>query len=322
MATLAVSWPPRQTFLFSGSKLDELQFLSLDMLLHDCSAFFNVCMELTDAAQYLETSDPPSRLLNRDDLAFIGRSMELLSKVLSALDINRGGFALDCEVTILKVRVLKDWPGGDSENIQADHLARDYRRIRDGLLQEIQKHKFVYLPGSADEYFNQERLFGAAVYDRFPSARFEIREAGNAFAFEMWTASVFHLMRAGEIGLRALAKDRRISHLPKKKDAPVEMGCWDDIIKELEEQAGRIANWPNALGDVKVQAQEFYNGATMELRGFKDRFRNHVMHTRAEYRRADAESAMDHVKRFMNLLGTRISETRQTPLIWTKAQLR
>jgi hypothetical protein len=138
----------------------------------------------------------------------------------------------------------------------------------------------------------------------------------------MHTAAVFHFMRAAEIGLRSLAKDRRISHLPKKRNAPVAMGTWEDILRELDEQIGKISNWPNTMAEVKVQAQEFYNGSITEYRGFKDMWRNHVMHTRREYLRVDALSALDHVKRMMQRLSSRISETTYTPLIWTKAQLR
>jgi len=48
-------------------------------------------------------------------------------------------------------------------------------------------------------------LFDPAVAMRFPQAIDDINEAGTCFAMERYTASVFHLMRVLEVGVRELA---------------------------------------------------------------------------------------------------------------------
>ena len=66
----------------------------------------------------------------------------------------------------------------------------------------------------------------------------------------------------------------------------------------------------------REEQYEFYHGAMIELKRFKNKFRNSVMHTRDRYNRDDAQSAFAHVKVFMELLATRISETTSMPKIW------
>jgi hypothetical protein len=292
------------------------------MIVHDCADFYRVCADLADTVEWLSKLEPPNRLLGKKDAEFVTLAIARAAKLLEVLGIKDGAFHYDFNEVFDHVKSLSGGPWAGIFDVRADELARDHMRIREGIFRELMKHKFLYLPAPGDTYFDQERLFGDAVHEKFPSARYEIREAGNAIAFEMHTAAVFHFMRAAEIGLRSLAKDRRISHLPKKRNAPVAMGTWEDILRELDEQIGKISNWPNTMAEVKVQAQEFYNGSITEYRGFKDMWRNHVMHTRREYLRVDALSALDHVKRMMQRLSSRISETTYTPLIWTKAQLR
>jgi hypothetical protein len=59
----------------------------------------------------------------------------------------------------------------------------------------------------------------------------------------------------------------------------------------------------------------------MELRAFKNKFRNGVMHTRDQYDRDEAMSAFNHVRQFMQILAGKVSEQTRTPLIWGEAQL-
>ena len=68
--------------------------------------------------------------------------------------------------------------------------------------------------------------------------------------------------------MRALCNDRGIAAV---KGVPVHMMEWHDIIKALEDENSKIAQWPKALGQIKVQAQEFYNGATAQFTGSQRR---------------------------------------------------
>jgi hypothetical protein len=118
-------------------------------------------------------------------------------------------------------------------------------------------------------------------------------------------------MRAAEYGLRALAWDRRVK-IPKNK--PIELASWEDIIKKLEEAEAAIQDYPRTLAR---EAQfVFYHGAMMEFKRFKNKFRNRIMHTREDYDTHQAQSAFTHVREFMIILSSRISEAKRAPIIW------
>ena len=71
-----------------------------------------------------------------------------------------------------------------------------------------------------------------------------------------------------------------------------------------------------------LEAQlQFYSKAILELRMFKDHFRNAVSHTRAYYDEHQARSAIIHVSAFMIGISEQISSTSRTPPMWTKRQL-
>jgi hypothetical protein len=197
------------------------------------------------------------------------------------------------------------------EDVDTSTLFADLRNAHDMLMTDMWKRKFIQIDADYSDYVNNETLFGDAVHKAFPSARPDIREAGNCIATDCGTAAIFHLMRVAEYGLRALAHDRRIV-IPKKR--PIELATWDSIIKELETAEQAIQQYPQTLA--REKQFEFYHGANMEVKRFKNVFRNRVMHTREDYDQKQALSAHKHVGDFMTILASKISETRRTPMIW------
>jgi len=178
------------------------------------------------------------------------------------------------------------------------------------LLRETWERKFLYINEDCSLFVDNPNLLGAEVVEAFPSAKDDIREAGNCLAAECTTSAVFHLMRVAEYGLRALAKDRRI----KVPRGALELATWEDIIQRLETAEQKIQGYPKTLAR---EAQfEFYHGAMMEFKRFKNKFRNRLMHARDSYDRHQARSALDHVGDFMKILASRISESKRTPLTW------
>ena len=97
----------------------------------------------------------------------------------------------------------------------------------------------------------------ASTIASFKSATPEIEDAVDCFALDKPTASVFHLMRIAEHGLRALARERKVK-LPKGK--PIEWGTWQDLIREVKASADNIGKTKRA-GPGKDEALAFYNGA-------------------------------------------------------------
>ncbi len=151
----------------------------------------------------------------------------------------------------------------------------------------------------------------------FPSANYDIRQAGNCYAVQANTGAIFHLMRVAEHGLRALARDRRV-RVPR---GTVEFATWEEILKEIQKAVEAIDQYPRR--DARDAQYEFYHGAMMEFRSFKNVWRNTRMHTRGpsneDDERREAERVMQRVGDFMKILAAAISENKRTPIIWKRA---
>ena len=188
-------------------------------------------------------------------------------------------------------------------------IAANLRELRIEIEKELSTRKFILVQPDRTEYACNERLFGDTVYERFTHARSDIKEAGNCLAIEDGTGAVFHLMRVAEHGLRALAHDRDI-----KVKIPIELADWGAVIKQLETAENAIEQYPKTLG--REAQYNFYHDAMMNLRAFKNIFRNPVMHTRSEFDRHEAMSVMQHVKAFMQTLSTRLGDGIRTAEKW------
>ena len=203
---------------------------------------------------------------------------------------------------------LKHFP----EKADWSSLYSDYRNISDVMMSEFWNRKFVQVPADYQTYVNSPALFGDVVNTAFPSAREDMKQAGNCLAVECGTAAVFHLMRAVEWGLRSLCGSLGILRILKKKTGkpkyiPVAWAEWDKMLEAVHDRVDKKM-LSMAAGKRKQDAQEFYYPLLRDLRGFKEAFRNHVMHTRREYTPEDAKAVLDHVQRFMTLLATKVKQ--------------
>jgi hypothetical protein len=181
--------------------------------------------------------------------------------------------------------------------------------IKDSVVQELVKRKFVYVHTSQIGNFENERLFGSDVEKAFPSIRIDLMEAGNCAAFDLHTAAVFHLMRVVERGLRALAKSLGIDKINEKE---LEYVGLNPLIVEVEKTIETVVK-PIALSKNSEQKDDdlrYYRGLLVELRHFKDVDRDPVSHTRKTYDPETAPVVFRNVESFMKRLAERVSETK------------
>jgi hypothetical protein len=177
--------------------------------------------------------------------------------------------------------------------------------IENSLWYELFERKFTFIPKSKAVYFEQNCLFGEIVSKNFPSARNEIKAAGNCFAADLFPATIFHLMRTVEYGLRALAKDLKV---PITEDE-LEYKEWKIIIDQIYSKVRDLTESAQGSPKEKAELREFYNGVLSEFSGFKDVWRNNIMHTRKSYNELDANSVLTRVGDFMKRLATKVSES-------------
>lgn len=168
---------------------------------------------------------------------------------------------------------------------------------------ELEGKFFLYIPPERARFWptaKSQNVFGNEVHSKFPSSDFDIGNAGVCLATMMATASVFHLMRTLEVGLRALGKALGVS---------VEHTNWQNAIEQIEKRIREIPKDPNwkTKADWKDQ-QQYFSDCAAHFSILKDAWRNHAMHGRASYTEDQAEVIFLTVKAFMQKLAQRLHE--------------
>jgi hypothetical protein len=223
------------------------------------------------------------------------------------------GFSEAARAISLAIQTL-----GDFRNNNLSAIKAELKHVAESIIWELTNRKFLSVDPKRCAYLDNEALLGDSVAKAFGSAIPDIKEAGNALAAECNTAAVFHLMRVAEVGLRTLAWDRRVKVINNKgRIVPFDLATWDEIIKELEKAETAIQGFKKT--HAREEQFQFYHGAMMEFKRFKNVWRNRIMHARDEHYDANqAQSVFEHVKAFMQILATKISETKRMPIAWQK----
>jgi hypothetical protein len=171
---------------------------------------------------------------------------------------------------------------------------------------------------SKDEmaFVDQPALFGQPVVDAFPSPTMDVREAGNCFAAGRYNASAYHCVQAAEIGLRELARDRRVDPMTWKDPKPLEHTQWGHLLGAIKAKIDKIKGWPH--GRARDIADTFYLNAFLDLSGINDGWRRHLAHARGhQYERDDIIGLMSHTRRVLQSLARRLGESRPvTREVW------
>ncbi len=163
---------------------------------------------------------------------------------------------------------------------------------------ELESKKLFYIfPENLKYYENARKMFGEQVELAFPSIISEIEEAGKCLAFQRCTASVFHLMRIMEAGLKLLAKDKAIG-IPY---AP----SWESYLTQIN---AKLAEKYKSKSKKWKAVEPFFKEAAAHLSAVKIAWRNPTMHIVRSYTFDEAESAFQSVKTFMQHLATRLKE--------------
>mgnify|MGYP001485739348 CR=1 FL=1 len=170
---------------------------------------------------------------------------------------------------------------------------------------ELRQKLFLYVRESFAKYYGQEKLFSDAVYDRFRSARDDIKAAGNCYAVGQDAACAFHLMRVIELGLRVVADDMGISWaqgIEYKELGPI----IDKLEAELDKRR-KVAATPPL--DSKKEAELVYLRTVItETAFYKDVKRNPFLHVRVTYNEGEALGLLLRVREFMQTIAERVQE--------------
>ena len=164
-------------------------------------------------------------------------------------------------------------------------------------------NKLTVMQLSADKapFYNNDKAISDKAKLAFPSSWQEIRIASNCFALGLPTASVFHSMRAAELGLRALGTSLGVTF-----PFDISLAEWQNLIEQAESKIAALNKLPK--GTNKDEELKFYSEAASQFRYFKDGWRVRVAHARASYDDGQAKIVLDHVCPFFETLAERLKE--------------
>lgn len=220
---------------------------------------------------------------------------EMQSTASSALgDLRNGCAAFGLNVTLIKVdRLLERVKDG---KVTLSQVGADARVIKETLRDELATKLFLHvLPENAPYYIEPFEDWGT-VMEHFPSLSFDIEEASKSFALERYTASVFHLMRVAEGGLRSVAKRVGLAN-PRPN--------WDEAIKYIEGQLRKNYDGMDSIfkGDV-----EFLSGIAAHMRSVNLAWRRNVSHIERNYSREEVKGIYDSTVSMMQHISSKLAE--------------
>ena len=154
---------------------------------------------------------------------------------------------------------------------------REWEIFIDAVRAEMENNLFLFVPQHRANFY--ELTLPSTVTGAFPTASKELVAAGNSLAVGLYTACVFHSMRAAEIGVRALGKELGVEF----PDKPLELAEWQNILDNADSKIVSMKNLPRSTH--KDESVNFYSQAAVQFRYFKDNWRVRVAHARETYRR-------------------------------------
>ncbi|SPF40523.1 hypothetical protein SBDP1_300031 [Syntrophobacter sp. SbD1] len=178
---------------------------------------------------------------------------------------------------------------------------REFELLYEAVVTEIESRLFLYVPAERAVFHESRFNLEQPIVANFPNASKEIVRACNCYALGEFTASVFHSMRAVEIGLWVFAKKFDPGY-----PFPVELAGWQDLITHIESKISEMKKLPR--GEKKDEELKFCSSAASQFFYFNNAYRKHVSHSRENYNQSEALKIASDTLEFLSRLSSTLSE--------------
>ena len=185
----------------------------------------------------------------------------------------------------------------EAKNPPLEDLLARIDEISSNMQSELAEHLFLCVPRADKLIFlaPEQNYWGKTVVDSFPDAVPDMRKCSQCIALTMWTASVFHAMRAVQHGLHRLADRLQVTF-----NRDIDVLNWNEILQGIDKKLRDIANQPKTPSrDSELQ---FASSASSHFFGIKEAWRNYVMHGRSTYDEEAARLIADNVRAILKAL--------------------
>ncbi len=271
------------------------------MLRVDAAEFYRVLSWLRDIREQIDKNGPEhlrTRILAYDN----PRRVELHRGIVEdAKSLCNSLEVLGARVTGISARKLVEQV---EMNCTFAMLQRIIDEINSRIKDELQLVQMFVLGQDKEKYFSEgAQNFGLPVATKFPAAAYEIDEAGKCFALNRGTATVFHLMRAMEVGIGAVRRCLSIADPTKVADRN-----WGHILKSIKDDLDAHAGSTPTKTWAIAGDKDFFDSAYASLDAVRVAWRNPTMHVENKYTDDEAEHIFVAVKGFMMKLASRCDE--------------
>ena len=180
-------------------------------------------------------------------------------------------------------------------------LYNEMEQLQHRVFDELRTHYYYPVTEAFAATYMSETPFGEGVYNNFPSARPDIKNAGKCIILGQGTAGVFHLMRVMEIALRVLGRDLKIEYAPS----------WESYVRQINklidaDHKSKAAAWK--------RKEPFYKQVLGDLTSIKTAWRNPTMHVSIEYSPEDATTIYKAVMGLMEKMAHKNMKERGKPI--------
>lgn len=251
----------------------------LELLELKAEPFWRLSCLLGQLVVRLETSVPP--------LDEIASALGELQKEVERLGLRSG---------VAQLNRIRDILFGDDRETNIYKLGqRLHPLVLDlhlRILDELADTFFLSIPSESVHYYQpSEPLFGQAVSGSFSNTTEDIDEAGKCYALGRYTAAVFHLMRALEVALHALAGKTGATVTNKHG----EFLTWGVLLANVGDKINQMP---------PGRDKDAWSHAHVLLHHVNQAWRTGTMHPKQTYTQEQAREIMEAVKSFMRHLAS------------------
>jgi len=181
------------------------------------------------------------------------------------------------------------------EPIEAAEIINLITDLRQRFEDELSRIDFGFIPKAKAPYY-LGYSFGREFDKKFPELRREVEDAARSYSHDLYTASVFHLMRVMEVGVQYFGRQLgvKLTTTPTGNQSIREL-TWKEILDGIR---GKIKG-PYKTTKAKRRSEE-RQALVSHLEAVKEAWRNPTMHPRASYDESECLNILNHVKAFMS----------------------
>ncbi len=228
--------------------------------------------------------DASFKMIDESDISHVSDALQKLLIHCEALD-------LSVSTELIKMRLhTPPLTGGE------------FGVLVDAVYSELKSKLFLFVRPHLAKFYDNHNILSDKATLAFPSCRSELWDASNSLVAGLWTAAVFHSMRAAEIGVRILARELGVSF----PDKTIEQAEWANLLDQAETKIKAIDQLPKT--DERNRDQVFYSTSASQFRYFKNGWRVRVAHAKATYGEDEAIKIFEHTRDFFETLAERLKE--------------